>query len=115
MAPNPPVTATEQIFALLGATLEGSTMRMCLDQNGYADLSDFRMMTQQDIDSLMVTKDAGDKVQLYQAGRQKLSYLMEWLDLSGSKAGAMLLKVTSFNNIVSNVKFARNVLTFIGD
>ena len=68
MAPTPPITPEEQIFALLGATLSASTIRMCLDQNGYSDLSDFRMLTQQDIDALMVTKDAGDVVQLYRAG-----------------------------------------------
>mgnify|MGYP003449427917 FL=1 len=107
MAPTPPITPEEQIFALLGATLSTSTIRMCLDQNGYSDLSDFRMLTQQDIDALMVTKDAGDVVQLYRAGRQKLAFLMEWLDLAGAQAGTMLLKISSFETIVSNVKTAR--------
>ena len=110
MAPTPPIppsTPAEQIFALLGATLSTSTIRMCLDQNGYSDLSDFRMLTQQDIDALMVTKDAGDVVQLYRAGRQKLAFLMEWLDLAGAQAGTMLLKISSFETIVSNVKTSR--------
>ena len=93
----------DHVLALLGATDKTSTLNMCLTQNGYTATSDLRLMTQDDINSLMVTKDAGDVTHLYPAGKHKLAYMSAWLDIPGNNK-ASLLATRSFDKVISDVK-----------
>ena len=106
MVPPPPVVDLyEHVLALMSAADPESTLRRCLEQNGYEDYLDLCLLTQQNIDALMEKGPAGDVTRLWQGGRRKLEILMAWLLLSTS-TNAKLVATTTFKTMIDEVAAA---------
>ena len=91
------------VLLLMHATDKDSILRICLVQNGYADLADLHLIDQSMIDTLRVKNDAGLVTQLSAIHRKKLTTLIKWFDLAGHDYETKLLKVTSFDTLVNEV------------
>ena len=106
MVPPPPVVDLyEHVLALMQASDPDSTLRRCLEQNGYEDYLDLCLLTQHNIDALMEKGPAGDVTRLWQGGRRKLEILMAWLLLSTS-TNAKLVATTTFKTMIDEVAAA---------
>ena len=103
MVPPPPVVDLyEHVLALMLAADPDSTLRRCLEQNGYQDYLDLCLLTQQNIDALMEKGPAGDITRRWQGGRRKLEILMAWLLLPTS-TNAKLAATTTFKTMIDEV------------
>ena len=100
-------TPFEHALSLMHADAKDSVLRMCLTQNSYEDLTDLRLLDQNDIESLTVTIVAGEVKQLNQVHRRKLTTLMEWFDLKGANYEVELLKATTFDTLINAVNGAK--------
>ena len=106
MVPPPPVVDLyEHVLALMSAADPESTLRRCLEQNGYEDYLDLCLLTQQNIDALMEKGPAGDIKRLWQGGRRKLEILMAWLLLPTS-TNSKLVATTTFKTMIDEVAAA---------
>ena len=100
-------TPFEHALSLMHADAKDSVLRMCLMQNSYKDLTDLRLLDQNNIESLTVTIIAGEVKQLNQVHRRKLTTLMEWFDLKGANYEVELLKATTFDTLINAVNGAK--------